>query len=777
MKKTKVKTLLAMLLTVSMIIPARITAFAEDTESATLQTEQQGTNNNEQQVPTSDESNSVASQTSNETKNSNLQIQSSTNSNVGVFPVQTQSADAAFTMNGNNYATLQAAIDAASSDATITLEKDVTLTETTKTIIPSGKNITLDLSGHTLTYDTPTDPIGVLGSFVLKSSQNNGTLYISSGSIVAEGTSASVTLKSGSILCPTDYGIYTKEGAYATIDGGTIESLYAALTGNNTTGNMNFTVNGGTLTAKQGPAIYMPGQVTLTVTSGTLNGGISLRMGQVNISGGTINAISSDIDNPSDYYSYSGNAWFPDALYVLGGTYTSEDTTYGNSLNLNITGGNFNCTNGQGSAVAIYDLGKETQSMNVSISGSSKLVTNSITRKAYQILSLSDIGVTNPKSGYGNSAYTGKVNTQISGGFFSSEVAQAYCAKNYVPAQSNEFEDAPYTVAIKNAESADATGSASGNAISKDETSKKETTDAIRKEATAILEKVKEKNLDVTNVNLEVIANIKDESDIAEDAQNVKEALDTDKESVIKYLDVSIFLKTTTETDGITQVEKTELTETNNEIPITFAVDGLGTKIIRIAHIHNGEVEFLDYYPDYENGLVTVYMNKFSTLAVIESDTARIDFETNGGSKINQSEVAFGDKLSKPADPTKEGYTFAGWYVDEDLTTAYDFSQEVTEDMVLYAKWTKNSDPQNPNNGGNNNNNGNNNGNNNNGNNNNGNNNNGKAVSSTTSKTPTGSNATVAPKTGDTANVWPLIIVMLLALISVGCTLFYKKKR
>lgn len=170
-------------------------------------------------------------------------------------------------------------------------------------------------------------------------------------------------------------------------------------------------------------------------------------------------------------------------------------------------------------------------------------------------------------------------------------------------------------------------------------------------------------------------------------------------------------------------------------------------------------------------------MNKFSTLAVIESDTARIDFETNGGSKINQSEVAFGDKLSKPADPTKEGYTFAGWYVDEDLTTAYDFSQEVTEDMVLYAKWTKNSDPQNPNNGGNNNNNGNNNGNNNNGNNNNGNNNNGKAVSSTTSKTPTGSNATVAPKTGDTANVWPLIIVMLLALISVGCTLFYKKKR
>ena len=52
---------------------------------------------------------------------------------------------------------------------------------------------------------------------------------------------------------------------------------------------MNFTVNGGTLTAKYGPAIYMPGQVNLTITDGTLNGGISLRMGQVDISGGTIN--------------------------------------------------------------------------------------------------------------------------------------------------------------------------------------------------------------------------------------------------------------------------------------------------------------------------------------------------------------------------------------------------------------------------------------------------------------------------------------------------------
>lgn len=56
----------------------------------------------------------------------------------------------------------------------------------------------------------------------------------------------------------------------------------------------------------------------------------------------------------------------------------------------------------------------------------------------------------------------------------------------------------------------------------------------------------------------------------------------------------------------------------------------------------------MDYVADYENGLVTVYMNKFSTLAVITSDTAIVAFETNGGSEIDPVEVNFGEKLAKP---------------------------------------------------------------------------------------------------------------------------------
>ena len=39
----------------------------------------------------------------------------------------------------------------------------------------------------------------------------------------------------------------------------------------------------------------------------------------------------------------------------------------------------------------------------------------------------------------------------------------------------------------------------------------------------------------------------------------------------------------------------------------------------------------------------------------------------------------------KPADPTKEGDTFAGWFTDEALTTPYDFTSPVTENITLYA--------------------------------------------------------------------------------------------
>ena len=52
------------------------------------------------------------------------------------------------------------------------------------------------------------------------------------------------------------------------------------------------------------------------------------------------------------------------------------------------------------------------------------------------------------------------------------------------------------------------------------------------------------------------------------------------------------------------------------------------------------------------------------------------------------TDLSSGDKLTKPATPVKDGYTFAGWYKDSACTQAWDFETGISGDMTLYAKWT-----------------------------------------------------------------------------------------
>lgn len=83
------------------------------------------------------------------------------------------------------------------------------------------------------------------------------------------------------------------------------------------------------------------------------------------------------------------------------------------------------------------------------------------------------------------------------------------------------------------------------------------------------------------------------------------------------------------------------------------------------------------------------YINDSGTLFKL-SGGVKVSFETGEGSKVDFQTTADG-KLVKPADPTRDGYTFGGWYTDEACAQAYDFSTPVTADLTLYAKWTKNA--------------------------------------------------------------------------------------
>lgn len=310
------------------------------------------------------------------------------------------------------YATLAAAVAAAADGATITMLKNDTVT---KEIDFTDKAITLDLNGVTVTGNFSGE------NSVIEAQGENGSLTLTDTSADKVGKLAS-----------NKYGLSAADGGKLIVNSGTIETEYAALSGNNTAGDMNFEVNGGTLTSKQSEAIYMPGQQDLVVNGGVINGGISARMGQITVNGGVINGMTADqsADAMSGYWSWSGSAWIGDAIYVWGGTYNSENV-YGNTTNVNIHGGTINGNAHR--AIVVYDIGNNyEQEVNVTITDG-KVSGDVVLDKTY-------------------GPHTHKVTTdfRISGGLFSKDVAE-YCSVGWTTV-ANTNEDTknayPYMIGV-----------------------------------------------------------------------------------------------------------------------------------------------------------------------------------------------------------------------------------------------------------------------------------------------------------------------------------------
>ena len=74
-------------------------------------------------------------------------------------------------------------------------------------------------------------------------------------------------------------------------------------------------------------------------------------------------------------------------------------------------------------------------------------------------------------------------------------------------------------------------------------------------------------------------------------------------------------------------------------------------------------------------------------------DNHTLTFETNGGSAIAPVTVRHGNAVARPADPTKDKYTFIGWYVDPEFTEEYDFATVLEADKTIYAKFELTSTP------------------------------------------------------------------------------------
>ncbi|KAK3604951.1 hypothetical protein CHS0354_000615 [Potamilus streckersoni] len=66
--------------------------------------------------------------------------------------------------------------------------------------------------------------------------------------------------------------------------------------------------------------------------------------------------------------------------------------------------------------------------------------------------------------------------------------------------------------------------------------------------------------------------------------------------------------------------------------------------------------------------------------------TVTVTFNTDGGTSIPQQTITVGEKIKMPENPTKEGYTFEGWYIDKEHKIAF-ANGNVKGNITLYAKW------------------------------------------------------------------------------------------
>ena len=87
---------------------------------------------------------------------------------------------------------------------------------------------------------------------------------------------------------------------------------------------------------------------------------------------------------------------------------------------------------------------------------------------------------------------------------------------------------------------------------------------------------------------------------------------------------------------------------------------------------------------------VTADLNLYAHWTAVAPKTFTVSFDTAGGSKVASQKVREGARVSEPADPTRSGHSFDGWYKGD---AKYDFSTPVTADLTLTARWKAKAAP------------------------------------------------------------------------------------
>ena len=85
--------------------------------------------------------------------------------------------------------------------------------------------------------------------------------------------------------------------------------------------------------------------------------------------------------------------------------------------------------------------------------------------------------------------------------------------------------------------------------------------------------------------------------------------------------------------------------------------------------------------------VIIVLLLILATILIFSNQKYTVTFDSKGGTLVEEQTVKKNETATKPADPTREGYIFLGWYTSEASTEEYDFNTKIVEDITLIAKW------------------------------------------------------------------------------------------
>ena len=141
-----------------------------------------------------------------------------------------------------------------------------------------------------------------------------------------------------------------------------------------------------------------------------------------------------------------------------------------------------------------------------------------------------------------------------------------------------------------------------------------------------------------------------------------------------------------------------QLTAHWSKNPYTVTFDADGGSAVSAASVVDGDpvakpadptrtgYAFTGWYDGADSWDFTTPVTSTLQLTAHWSNNPRtVTFDRNDGTAVQTTFVADGDPVAKPVDPTRAGYTFAGWY---DGTDSWDFTTPVTTDLQLSAHWT-----------------------------------------------------------------------------------------